>query len=118
MAFPWQRREDPLENLPVRRRRNRRRDRSSEVEETRQQSARLHEERRRQRLAITIGAMLILMIVGIVAVGYYREFYEPPRVTATMPTIKIWIVSVVSSLIGPRLNLPARPEYVPSIRGC
>ncbi len=33
-------------------------------------------------MAITIGAMLILAIIAIVAVGYYREFYEPPRVMA------------------------------------
>jgi hypothetical protein len=33
-------------------------------------------------LAIAIGAALILVIFGIVAFGYYREFYEPPRVMA------------------------------------
>ena len=78
MAFPWQRRDNRVDGEPGRRRRNRRRDRPS-AEETRQQSARLHEERRRQALAITVGSMLILAIIAIVAVGYYREFYAPPR---------------------------------------
>ena len=81
MALPWQRRDVPDPTAPARRR-DRRRNRASAVEETRQQSTRLHEERRRQRLAITIGGMLILVIVGIVVVGYYKEFFEPPRVMA------------------------------------
>ena len=81
MALPWQRRDNRVDGEPNPRRRNRRRDRPS-AEETRQQSARLHEERRRQRLAITVGSMLILAIIAIVAVGYYREFYEPPRAFA------------------------------------
>ncbi|HEU0022926.1 MAG TPA: SurA N-terminal domain-containing protein [Dehalococcoidia bacterium] len=80
MALPWQRRDPRIDGTPARRR-NRRRDRPS-TEEIRQRSARLQEERRRQRLAITIGTMLILVVFAIVAVGLYREFYEPPRVTA------------------------------------
>ncbi len=85
MVLPWRRRETPPEETPDPRRRSRRQQRGSQraaVEEARQQTARAQEERRRQRLAITVGAILILFIVGIVAVGYYREFYEPPRVTA------------------------------------
>jgi len=31
---------------------------------------------------MTVGTILIMAIVAIVAVGYYREFYNPPRVTA------------------------------------
>jgi hypothetical protein len=80
MALPWQRRDPRIDGTPARRR-NRRRDRPS-PEETRQRSARLQEERRRQRLAITIGTMLILAVFAIVGVGLYREFYEPPRVSA------------------------------------
>ena len=83
MALPWQRRQNPLETAPppTRRRRNRRR--RAEAEETAAPArARARQEVRRQRLTITIGAMLILLIVAIVAVGYYREFWEPPRVTA------------------------------------
>ena len=80
MALPWQRRDPRIDGTPTRRR-NRRRDRPSS-EETQQQSVRLQEERRRQRLAITIGIMLILAVLAMVAVGLYREFIEPPRVTA------------------------------------
>ena len=84
MALPWQRRDNRVDGEPGRRR-NRRRDRLS-AEQAQQQNVhinlRLHEERRRQRLAITVGSMLILAIIAIVAVGFYREFYEPPRVFA------------------------------------
>jgi parvulin-like peptidyl-prolyl isomerase len=52
------------------------------AEDARRRSSRARGERRRQNLAIAIGAALILVIFGIVAFGYYREFYEPPRVTA------------------------------------
>jgi parvulin-like peptidyl-prolyl isomerase len=82
MAFPWQRSDTPTQVAPERRRRRDRRRNRPSAEESRRQSARLQEERRRQRLAITIGAMLILAIFAIIAVGYYREFYEPPRVMA------------------------------------
>jgi hypothetical protein len=82
MAFHWQHSDTPTQVAPERRRRRDRRRNRPPAEETRRQSARLQEERRRQRLAITIGAMLILVIFAIVAVGYYREFYEPPRVMA------------------------------------
>lgn len=80
MALPWQRRDPRIDGTPARRR-NRRRDRPS-PEDNRQRSTRLQEERRRQRLAITIGSMLILAVFAIVGVGLYREFYEPPRVSA------------------------------------
>ena len=81
MVLPWNRRDVPPQAAPGRRRR-RRRDEPNRAEEVRRQSARREEERRRQRLAITIGSMLIIAILAIVAVGYYREFYAPPRVMA------------------------------------
>lgn len=81
MALPWQRRDIPEQRNPNRRRRSRR-NRGNEAEEGRRQGARRNEERRRQYLAITIGAMLIMAIFAIVLIGYYREFYEPPRTTA------------------------------------
>ena len=62
-------------------RRSRRR-RREPTEDVGRQTARRTEERRRQRIAIIIGVALILAIVAIVAVGYYREFYHPPRVLA------------------------------------
>ncbi len=81
MVLPWNRRDVPPQAAPGRRRR-RRRDEPNRAEEVRRQSVRRDEERRRQRLAITIGSMLIIAILAIVAVGFYREFYEPPRVMA------------------------------------
>ena len=38
--------------------------------------------KRQQRLGIGLGAFLILVIAGVVAFGYYKEFYQPPRVWA------------------------------------
>lgn len=39
-------------------------------------------ERRRQRIAYAIGAVLLLVIAGVVAAGIYREFILPPRIMA------------------------------------
>ena len=38
--------------------------------------------KRQQGLGIGLGAFLILVIAGVVAFGYYKEFYQPPRVWA------------------------------------
>jgi len=38
--------------------------------------------KRQQRLGFSLGAFLILVIAGVVAFGYYKEFYQPPRVWA------------------------------------
>jgi parvulin-like peptidyl-prolyl isomerase len=84
MTLPWRRSINAtaeVEAAPRRRTRGRSR-RQVRAEDARRVSVRAQEERRRQRLAITVGAMLILAIVAIVAVGYFREFYQPPRVMA------------------------------------
>ena len=39
-------------------------------------------ESRRQRIAIAVGAVLILVIVGVVLAGVYQQFIHPPRVMA------------------------------------
>ncbi len=39
-------------------------------------------ERRRQRIAIILGAVLILVIAGVVMAGVYQAFIHPPRVMA------------------------------------
>ena len=79
MSLPQTRRNIEPPGLPARRRR----DRSSAPPEPRRPAANLADrERRKQRLAITIFVMLIMAIAAIVAVGYYREFYQPPRVMA------------------------------------
>ncbi|MSQ06984.1 MAG: hypothetical protein EXR54_07810 [Dehalococcoidia bacterium] len=65
--------------LPARRRQ----DRSSTPPEPRRPAA--HggdQEKRKQRLAITIFVMLLMAIAAIMGIGYYKEFYQPPRVMA------------------------------------
>lgn len=42
-------------------------------------AVRREQERRRQRIAITLGAGLILIVAAIIGWGYYQEFYRPPR---------------------------------------
>ena len=73
MAFPWNRSDAP-QIPPASRRR--------QLTETRSQSARASQTRDRQRLIIAVGGLLISIIIGIIAFGYYQEFYKPPRVTA------------------------------------
>ena len=122
MVLPWNRRDVPPQAAPGRRRR-RRRDGPNRAEEVRRQSTRRDEERRRQRLAITIGAMLIIAILAIVVTGYYREFYEPPRVRAgairgvefSMGDLveRIRVVQGVNRYQGGRVDLSVVPfEYL------
>ena len=81
MVLPWNRSDDePSETTSDRRRR--RRSSRNRTQDTRDQSNQRASERKRQRIAMTDGTILIMAIVAIVAVGYYREFYNPPRVTA------------------------------------
>ena len=122
MVFP----RPPAETAPVAptgRRRRRRREREQTAETGRQQSARRAEEGRRQRLAIIIGALLILAILAIVAVGYYREFYQPPRTLAgqvrdirfTMGDLvdRIRVLQGVNRYQGGRVDLSTVPfEYL------
>lgn len=82
MPLPWNRSSvatDQQEPVRARGHRGRRQIRGEEVQ---RHNARLEEERRRQRLAFTIGGMLLLLIFSIVGVGYFREFYQPPRAMA------------------------------------
>ena len=79
MAFPWNRSDAP--QIPPASRR-RARDRRRQLAETRRQSARTSQTRDRQRLIIAVGGLLISIIIGIIAFGYYQEFYKPPQVTA------------------------------------
>ena len=122
MVLPWNRKDVPPQAAPGRRRRRRRAE-PNRSEEVRRQGARREEERRRQRLAITIGTMLIIAILAIVAVGYYREFYEPPRVMAgsirgvefSMGDLveRIRVVQGVNRYQGGRVDLSVLPfEYL------
>ena len=81
MVLPWNRRDDEPSDATSDRRR-RRRSARNRSQDARDQSNQRADERKRQRIAMTVGTILIMAIVAIVAVGYYREFYNPPRVTA------------------------------------
>ena len=81
MVLPWNRSgEEPSDATTDRRRR--RRSSRNRSQDARDQSNQRSDERKRQRIAMTVGTILIMAIVAIVAVGYYRELYNPPRVTA------------------------------------
>ena len=80
MAFPWSRR---LAGVPIprieRRRRNRaRRDPRQESSSGNVQDSSITH----RRLSWALGAVLILVVVGVLAGGYYQEYYRPPRVQA------------------------------------
>ena len=75
MVFP----RSPEESMPQapadRRRRRRRRETAEDVQRL---SDRRAQERRRQKFAIGIGVALIFVVLAIVGVGYYIEFFRPP----------------------------------------
>ncbi len=50
--------------------------------DTPQESATVVAERKQQRVVIGLGAFLVLVILGVIGFGYYKEFYAPPRVWA------------------------------------
>ena len=81
MVLPWNRSGEESSDATTDRRRRRRSSRNRS-QDARDQSNQRSDERKRQRIAMTVGTILIMAIVAIVAVGYYREFYNPPRVTA------------------------------------
>ena len=81
MVFPWNRRDASEQILPSERRRRSRSRRNRQEEEGRE-SSRFERERRHQRFVWAIGAALVLVIVAVVAAGYYDKFFRPPRVWA------------------------------------
>ncbi len=120
MVFP----RSPEESIPQapgdRRRRRRRR---QTTEEAQGQSERRARDRRRQKIAIGIGVALILVVMGIVGVGYYLEFFRPPRELAgqvrdvrfTMGDLvdRIRVLQGVNRYQGGRVDLSTVPfEYL------
>ena len=81
MAFPWTRRDEPEQMLPAERRRRSRSRRNRQAVVTREPS-RSDRERLHQRLVWTVGAVLLLVVAGVVAFGFYDKFLKPPRVWA------------------------------------
>ena len=83
-------------------------------------------ERRRLYWSIGIGVFLLLVIFGVVVVGYYREFYRPPRVWAgsvnnvefTMGDLvqRIRVLQGVNRYDGGRVDLSTVPfEYLENL---
>ena len=91
LPLPWKRNADTAadeppdasERRPSRRRggRNRRVGLSDENAVTAAR-ARRSAERRRQRIALAIGGVLILIIIGVIMAGVYQAYILPPRVMA------------------------------------
>ena len=91
LPLPWKRSADTSaeeppaasERRPARRRGGRNR-RVGAGDESAAMAARARRavERRRQRIAIILGAVLILVIAGVVLAGVYQAFIHPPRVMA------------------------------------
>lgn len=81
MAFPWNRSDADAQVAPEAGRR-RARTRRMRQEEARGEPSRLTREKRHQRVAVGIGAGLLLVILGVVSFGFYQEFFKPPRVWA------------------------------------
>ncbi len=91
LPLPWKRSADSVADQPPDdsdRRPNRRRGGRnrrigvSDQNAAAETRARRSLERRRQRIAIAVGAVLILVIVGVVMAGVYQAFIHPPRVMA------------------------------------
>ena len=91
LSLPWKRSADTVAEEPSEsggrgpaRRRGGRNRRLGTTDEAAAAVARTRRaaERRRQRIAIILGVVLILVLVGIVMVGVYRAYLEPPRVMA------------------------------------
>lgn len=91
LSLPWKRSADEAEEAPeqpARRRPSRnsagRSRRMGTTNTGAAQAARTRRrlDSRRQRIAIVVGAALILVIVGVVLAGVYQQFILPPRVMA------------------------------------
>ena len=116
MAFPWSRSRARASPNPVEGRRRARRARRNDT--PRERSA-VSPERMHQRLSWAIGGLLILLVVAVLAAGYYEKFYRPPTVWAgkvrdvqfTMGDL-VRRIRVEQGLTG-TVNLATRPfEYL------
>ena len=91
LSLPWKRSAEEAEEAseqPARRRPSRnaagrsRRLGTTNTDAAQAARSRRRLESRRQRIAIVVGAVLILVIVGVVLAGVYQQFILPPRVMA------------------------------------
>ena len=91
LSLPWKRSAAEAEEAPEQRARRRptrsaagrsRRLGAGSADAVQAARSRRRLESRRQRIAIIVGAVLILVIVGVVLAGVYQQFILPPRVMA------------------------------------
>ncbi len=119
MVFP----RSPEESIPQAPRDRRRRRRRETTEDTQRQSERRARDTRRQKIALGVGVALILVVIGIVGVGYFLEFYRPPRELAgqvrdvrfTMGDLvdRIRVLQGINRYQGGRVDLSTVPfEYL------
>ena len=127
MPFPWLGRFGSASSGRAGRRRNRRAQQQGQGEDPAPQEAPQEvAERRQRRMGFGIGAVLLFVAVGVVAFGYYREFYQPPRVWAgsvrnvefTMGDLvsRIRVLQGVNRYQGGQVNLSTVPfEYLQNL---
>ena len=127
MPFPWLGRLGAANAGRSGRRRNRRAQKRSQGEvSASQEDIQVITQRRQRRIGFGIGSVLILTIIGVVLLGYYQEFYRPPRVWAgsvrnvefTMGDLvaRIRVLQGVNRYQGGQVNLSRVPfEYLQNL---
>ena len=127
MPFPWLGRLGAANAGRSGRRRNRRAQKRSQGEVSApQEDIQVITQRRQRRIGFGIGSVLILTIIGVVLLGYYQEFYSPPRVWAgsvrnvefTMGDLvaRIRVLQGVNRYQGGQVNLSRVPfEYLQNL---
>ena len=127
MPFPWLGRFGSANTGRGGRRRNRRaQERAPSEAESAPDSPASVVENRQRRLGFGIGALLIIVVLGVVGFGYYQEFYKPPRVWAgsvrdvefTMGDLvsRIRVLQGVNRYQGGQVNLSRVPfEYLQNL---
>lgn len=127
MPFPWLGRLGAANAGRSGRRRNRRAQKRSQGEVSApQEDIQVITQRRQRRIGFGIGSVLILTIIGVVLLGYYQEFYRPPRVWAgsvrnvefTMGDLvaRIRVLQGVNRYQGGQVNLSRVPfEYLQNL---
>ena len=126
MPFPWLRRFGAANSGRGGRRRRRAQQRAHGEEPAPQEDAKVVAERKQRRVGFGIGSVLVLIVVGVVAFGYYQEFYKPPRVWAgsvnnvefSMGDLveRIRVLQGVNRYQGGQVNLSSVPfEYLQNL---
>ena len=127
MPFPWLGRLGAANAGRSGRRRNMRAQKRSQGEVSApQEDIQVITQRRQRRIGFGIGSVLILTIIGVVLLGYYQEFYRPPRVWAgsvrnvefTMGDLvaRIRVLQGVNRYQGGQVNLSRVPfEYLQNL---